>query len=87
MYNLRDKRKCPICGGTVILKSGVIRPNDKDSGRNVETEWECTVCKTKFGADIMVGKDGTMEAQDRYIEKKIMEEIRPMGEAKNKWRM
>lgn len=86
MYNLRDERKCPICGGVAILERRAIRSNNFNNNQEAEMEWKCMVCKTKFYAHFMITADGTIKVLDKEIEK-AMEGIRVMGETKNKWRM
>lgn len=86
MYNLHDKRQCPICGGVAILERRAIRSNNFNNNQEAEMEWECMVCKTKFYAHFMITADGTIKVLDKEIEK-AMEGIRVMGETQNKWRM
>ena len=50
MYNLHDKRQCPICGGVAILERRAIRSNNFNNNQEAEMEWKCMVCKTKFYA-------------------------------------
>lgn len=86
MYNLHDKRQCPICGGVAILERRAIRSNNFNNNQEAEMEWKCMVCKSKFYAHFMIAADGTIKVLDKEIEK-AMEGIRVMGETKNKWRM
>lgn len=86
MYNLHDKRQCPICGGVAIIERRAIRSNNFNNNQEAEMEWKCMVCKTKFYAHFMITEDGTIKVLDKEIEK-AMEGIRVMGETKNKWRM
>ena len=50
--SLRDKRKCPFCGGTVINTGVDFFCGDVDIiGLRTDAEWICTNCKTEFDAE------------------------------------
>ena len=53
MSALYDKKKCPLCGGTVVLKKtdAVIKAVGLRSKIYRTASWECSVCKTEFDAD------------------------------------
>ena len=56
---LRDKRKCPLCGGTVINTGVDIFGGDVDAaGLRTDAEWICTNCKTEFDAEFDFSIDG-----------------------------
>ena len=51
--SLRDKRKCPFCGGVVINTGVDFFCGDIDIiGLRTDAEWICTNCKTEFDASI-----------------------------------
>ena len=57
--SLRDKRKCPFCGGIVINTGADIFGSDVDAaGLRTDAEWICTNCKTEFDAEFDLSIDG-----------------------------
>lgn len=73
MPALYDKKKCPLCGGMVILKrKGVaLRSAGFYQGPDTTASWECTACGTEFDADFNYISAGNIEARNReaYIER------------------
>lgn len=73
MSALYDKKKCPLCGGTVILKrKGVpLRSAGFYQGPDTTASWECIVCRTEFDADFNYNSTGSVEARNRevYVER------------------
>lgn len=55
---LRYKRKCPLCGGTVINTGVDIFGGDVDAvGLRTDAEWICTNCKTEFNSEFCLKSD------------------------------
>lgn len=84
MSALYDKKKCPLCGGMVILKrKGVaLRSAGFYQGPDTTASWECIVCGTEFDADFNYTSDGSIEARNReaYIERRA-KDVPIAGEA------
>ncbi len=56
--SLRDKRKCPFCGGTVINTGVDIFGGDVDAaGLRTDAEWICMNCKTEFHSEFYLESD------------------------------
>lgn len=56
--SLRDKRKCPFCGGVVINTGVDFFCGDIDIiGLRTDAEWICTNCKTEFNSEFCLESD------------------------------
>ena len=56
--SLRDKRKCPFCGGVVINTGVDFFCGDVDAaGLRTDAEWICMNCKTKFHSEFYLESD------------------------------
>lgn len=84
MSALYDKKKCPLCGGTVILKrKGVaLRSAGFYQGPDTTASWECTVCNTEFDASFAFSSGGIAEVHDHEANvKRYTEGVHIAGEA------
>ena len=86
MSTLYDKKKCPLCGGMVILKrkGAALRSAGFYQGPDTTVSWECITCGTEFDSDFNYTSAGNIEARNReaYIERHtegvpIAREVRP----------
>lgn len=84
MSALYDKKKCPLCGGTVALKrKGVaLRSTGFYQGPDTTASWECIACGTEFDAGFNYTSGGIAEIHDRkaYAER-YTEGVHVAGEA------
>ncbi len=56
--SLRDKCKCPFCGGTVINTGLDFFGGDVGAaGLRTDAEWICTNCKTEFNSEFYLRSD------------------------------
>lgn len=73
MSALYDKKKCPLCGGMVILKrkGAALRSAGFYQGPDTTASWEGITCGTEFDADFNYTSAGNIEARNReaYIER------------------
>ena len=71
--NKNLQKKCPLCGGMVILKrkGAALRSAGFYQGPDTTASWECITCGTEFDADFNYTSAGNIEARNReaYIER------------------
>ena len=72
--SLRDKRKCPFCGGAVINTGVDFFGGDVDAaGLRTDAEWICMNCKTEFNSEFYLESDRIKtiySAKDILLDKK-----------------
>lgn len=78
MSALYDKKKCPLCGGMVILKrKGVaLRSAGFYQGPDTSASWECIVCRTEFDADFNYTSTGSVPIAGEVYTNHLSEQIR-----------